>query len=157
MAAHPAKEDSMAKALVLYTTRTGDTRSMAQKIAEGIKSSGVEVTILNISDFDKEKTNPENYDAIVLGSPTYHGEMTQPMKDVLFALSEFNLEGKVGGAFGAFGWSGETPNRIYGTMKHVFKMNLVSGPLQIKSVSSGMDARKAQNYGIEIASKLKSD
>ncbi len=145
----------MAKALVLYTTRTGETRSMAQKIAEGIRSSGVEVTLLNITDFDKGKTDPQSYDAIVLGSPTYHGEMTQPMKDLLFALAEFDLGGKVGGAFGAFGWSGETPSRIYGTMRHVFKMNMVSGPLQLKSVSSGMDARKAQNYGVEIASKLK--
>lgn len=146
----------MAKALVLYTTRAGETRSMAQKIAEGMRSSGVEVTLMNISDFDREKTDPESYDAIVLGSPTYHGEMTQPMKDILFVFSECNLEGKVGGAFGAFGWSGETPNRIYGTMKHVFKMNMVSGPLQLKSVSSSMDARKARNYGAEIASTLKS-
>ncbi len=145
----------MATALVLYTTRTGETRSMAQKIAEGIRSSGVEVTLLNISDFDAKNTDPQSYDAIVLGSPTYHGEMTQPMKDLLFALAEFDLEGKVGGAFGAFDWSGEVPGRIYGTMKHVFKMDMVSGPLQLKSASSGMGARSAQNYGIEIASKIK--
>ncbi|HET6419143.1 MAG TPA: flavodoxin domain-containing protein [Geobacteraceae bacterium] len=147
----------MAKALVLYTTRTGETRSMAQKIAEGMRSCGVEVTLLNISDFDAKMTDPQSYDAIVLGSPTYHGEMTQPMKDLLFALAEFNLEGKVGGAFGAFGWSGEVPGRIYGTMKHVFKMDMASGPLQLKSASSGMGARSAQNYGIEIASKIKSE
>jgi flavorubredoxin len=145
----------MAKALVLYATRTGETRSMAQKIAEGMRSSGVEVTVLNISDFDKEKIDPQSYDAIVLGAPTYHGEMAQPMKELLFALAEFNLEGKVGGAFGAFGWSGEAANRIYGTMKHVFKMDMVSGPLQLKSASAGMGARTAMNYGVEIASRMK--
>jgi flavorubredoxin len=145
----------MAKALILYTTRTGETKSMAQKIAEGMRSSGVEVTLLNISDFDMKKTDPQSYDAIVLGAPTYHGEMSQPMKDLLFVLAEVNLEGKAGGAFGAYGWSGEAPNRIYGTMKHVFKMAMVSGPLQLKSASSGMGARSALNYGVEIASRLK--
>ncbi len=145
----------MAKALVLYTTRTGETRSMAQKIAEGIRSSGVEVTVLNISDFDMKKTDPQGYDAIVLGAPTYHGEMSQPMKDLLFALAEVNLEGKAGGAFGAYGWSGEAPNRIFGTMKNIFKMDMVSGPLQLKSASIGSGARTAQNYGAEIASRMK--
>lgn len=145
----------MAKALVLYTTRSGETRSMAQKIAEGMRSCGVEVTLQNISDFDIKKTDPQGYDAVVLGAPTYHGEMTEPMKELLFALADVNLEGKVGGAFGAFGWSGEVPNRIYGTMKHVFKMDMVSGPLQLKSASSGMGARSAQNYGVEIASRMK--
>jgi flavorubredoxin len=81
--------------------------------------------------------------------------MVQPMKELLFALAEFNLEGKVGGAFGAFGWSGEAANRIYGTMKHVFKMDMVSGPLQLKSASAGMGARTAMNYGVEIASRMK--
>jgi len=145
----------MAKALVLFTTRTGETRSMAQKIAEGMRSSGAEVTLLNISDFNMEKTDPQSYDAIVLGAPTYHGEMTQPMKDLLFSLANINLEGKTGGAFGAYGWSGEAPNRIYGTMKHVFKMDMVSEPLQLKTVSAGMGARTAQNYGIKIAMKLR--
>ncbi len=145
----------MAKALILFTTRTGQTRIMAQKIAEGIRSAGMEVTLLNISDFDMEKINPQGYDAIVLGAPTYHGEFTQPMKDILFDLANAKLEGKVGGAFGAYGWSGEAPSRIYGTMKNVFKMDMVSGPLKLKSVSTGTEARMAQNYGTEIAGKIK--
>ena len=128
---------------------------MAQKIAEGIRSAGIEVTLMNISDFDLEKSNPQGYDAIVLGAPTYHGEFTQPMKDILFTLANVNLEGKIGGAFGAYGWSGEAPSRIYGTMKHIFKMDMVSGPLRLKSVSTGTDARIAQNYGMEVAEKLK--
>jgi len=145
----------MAKALVLFTTRTGETRTMAQKIAEGMRSSGVEVTLQNASDFDMEKTDPKSFDAIVLGAPTYHGEMTQPMKDLLIALSKVNLEGKAGGAFGAYGWSGEAPGRIYGTMKNVFKMDLENGPLLLKSASKVPGARTARNYGMGIATKLK--
>jgi flavorubredoxin len=68
-----------------------------------------------------EKTDPQSYDAIVPGAPTYHGEPSQPMKDLFYALAEVNLEGKIGGAFGAYGWRGEALNCIFGTMKYVFK------------------------------------
>jgi flavorubredoxin len=47
------------------------------------------------------------------------------------------LEGKIGGSFGAFGWSGEAPDRIYDTMKNIFKMEMVGGPLRLKSSDLG--------------------
>ncbi len=64
------------------------------------------------------------------------------------------LEGKIGGAFGAFGWSGEAPDRIYDTMKNVFKMSMASSPLRLKSASLGGGVQMAQTYGKEIAKKL---
>jgi flavorubredoxin len=145
----------MAKAVVLFATRTGQTRSIAQKIVEGMSSDDIEVTLVNVTDFEKEKIDPQRYDAIVLGAPTYHGEMIQSMKTLLFSLEKANLEGKVGGAFGAFGWSGESPDRIYDTMKHVFKMDMVSGPLRLWSVSMVGGIKMAQDYGMEIAKKIR--
>jgi len=62
--------------------------------------------------------------------------------------------GKVGGAFGAFGWSGEAPDRIYDTMKHVFNMDMVSGPLRLKSASLGGGIEMAHDYAGEVAKKL---
>ena len=94
------------------------------------------------------------YDAIILGSATYHGSMLQGMKTLLFLAEKAELEGKVGGAFGAFGWSGEAPDRIFDTMKNIFKMDMVSNPLRLKSslIEGGM--RAAQDYGKDIVKKL---
>jgi len=94
------------------------------------------------------------YDAIVMGSATYHGEMLQKMKSVLFLAEKAGLEGKIGGAFGAFGWSGEAPDRIYDTMKNIFKMNMVSNPLRLKSSNLGGGIQMAQDYGREIGKKI---
>jgi flavorubredoxin len=80
--------------------------------------------------------------------------MVQGMKTMLFLAEKAGLEGKAGGAFGAFGWSGEAPDRIFDTMKNIFKMNMVSGPLRLKSSSLGGGAQMAQDYGREIAEKL---
>jgi len=147
-------ERPMPKALIVYATRTKQTLNIANLIAEGIRMKGLEVEVVNIGDFEKNGINPEGYDAIVLGSATYHGDMLQSMKTLLFALEKPDLKGKVGGAFGAFGWSGEASTRIFDTMKHIYQLNMVSGPLRLKSASLGGGTKMAQDYGAEIAAKL---
>ena len=80
--------------------------------------------------------------------------MMQAMKTLLFLAEKADLEGKAGGAFGAFGWSGEAPVRIYNTMLNIFKMNMVSGPLALKSGKLAGGIQMAQQYGREVADKL---
>ncbi len=143
----------MAKALIVYTTRTGETQQIGELIAEGIRISGHEATVLSNKDVKKE-SDLQGFDALVLGSSTYHGEMMQGMKTLLFLAQKAGLEGKVGASFGAFGWSGEAPGRIYGTMEHVLKMDMVKEPLMLKSSSLGGGTQMAQDYGHEIAKKL---
>ena len=143
----------MAKALVVFTTRTGDTKDMADLIAEGIRMRGAEADVVNSTQIKKEE-ELAGYDAYVFGSATYHGQMMQGMKTLLFLAEKANLEGKIGASFGAFGWSGEAPDRIYDTMKNIFKMEMVSGPLRLKSASLGGGTTMAQDYGKEIGKKL---
>jgi flavodoxin len=146
----------MAKVLVVYATRTSSTRDIADLVAEGIRFSGNEADIVEVKDI-KSEADFEGYDGFVFGSPTYHGEMLQSMKTMLFLAEKANLEGKVGGAFGAHGWSTwstEAQDRIYNTMKEVFKMDMATGPLLLKSASLGGGVQMAQEYGKEIGSKL---
>jgi len=143
----------MAKALIVYATRTGETEKIGNLIAEGIRFSGHEANVVKATEIKKEE-DLKGFDAVVFGSPTYHGDMVQGMKTLLFMAEKAVLEGKVGGAFGAFGWSGEAPDRIFDTMKHIFKMNMVSIPLRLKSANLGGGLKMAQDYGREIAEKL---
>ena len=143
----------MGKALVVYTTRTGETKNIADLIAEGIRIRGAEADVVNSTQIKKEN-ELAGYDAYVFGSATYHGQMMQGMKTLLFLAEKANLEGKIGASFGAFGWSGEAPDRIYDTMKNIFKMEMVSGPLRLKSASLGGGTTMAQDYGKDIGKKL---
>ncbi|MBC8419423.1 MAG: flavodoxin domain-containing protein [Proteobacteria bacterium] len=143
----------MAKALIVYTTRTGETQKIADLIAEGIRFSGAEATVVNVTGVKKVE-DLTGYDAYVFGSATYHGEMMQGMKTMLFLAEKTGLEGKAGGSFGAFGWSGEAPGRIFDTMKNIFKMDVVGGPLRLKSASLGGGTQMAQDYGRDISKKL---
>ena len=143
----------MGKAIVVYSTRTGETKTIADLIAEGIRIQGSEANVVNATTIKKE-TDLQGFDAYVFGSATYHGEMMQSMKTLLFLAEKAGLDGKIGGAFGAFGWSGEAPDRIYDTMKSIFKMNMADSPLRLKSASLGGGVQMAQSYGKEIAKKI---
>jgi flavorubredoxin len=143
----------MAKALIVYTTRTGETRNIAELIAEGVRFTGADAKVIDANRVNKED-DLKGYDSYVFGSATYHGEMMEGMKKLLFLAEKANLEGKAGGAFGAFGWSGEAPDRIYDTMKNIFKMDMVSGPLRLKSSTLGDGVQMAQDYGREVGKRL---
>ena len=143
----------MAKALVVYSGRTGQTRKMGEIIAEGMRFSGIEVEVTDAVRIRNEK-DLAGFDAYVFGAATYHGEMTPAMKTMLFLAEKAELEGKVGGSFGAYGWSGEAPERIFNTMLNVFQMNMVGDALRLKSVALQGGIQMAQDYGRSIAAKL---
>ena len=132
---------------------TNKSKKIGEIIAEGIRLSGHEADVVKDNQI-KNETDLQNYDAFVFGSATYHGDMMQGMKTMLFLAEKAGLDGKVGGSFGAFGWSGEAPDRIFGTMENIFNMDMASGPLRLKSSSLGGAIQMAQAYGREIAEKL---
>ena len=143
----------MARVLVAYASRTKSTQEIAELVAEGIRFSGNEAVVVDVKEI-KSEADFEGYDGYAFGSPTYHGEMLQSMKTMLFLAEKAELEGKVGGAFGAHGWSTEAQDRIYNTMKEIFKMDMTRGPLLLKSASLGGGVQMAHDYGKEIGSKL---
>jgi flavorubredoxin len=143
----------MSKALIVCASRTGETFKIGELIAEGIRMAGHEAIVVDANTIKKE-TDLLGYDAVVFGSATYHGEMLPAMKTVLFLAEKAALQEKVGGAFGAFGWSGEAPDRIFDTMSNIFRMSMVSGPLRLKSSSLGGGVQMAQAYGGDIAARM---
>ena len=73
----------MAKVLIVYATRTGETQTIADLIAEGIRFSGHEADVVSVKEV-KNEAALDGYDGYVFGSSTYHGEMLQGMKTFLF-------------------------------------------------------------------------
>lgn len=143
----------MAKVLIVQASRTGETEKIGNLIAEGVRIAGHEAQVVKITAI-KNETDLQGFDAVVLGSATYHGDMIQGMKTTLFLAEKADLEGKVGGAFGSFGWSGEAPDRIFDTMKHIFKMDMVESPLRLKASYLEGAIKMAQDYGRQIAEKM---
>ncbi len=89
----------MAKLLVVYYSRTGNTEKMAKLIGEGVKEEGVEVEVKKVEDVNAEDLL--DFDGIIMGSPTYYGSMAADLKKLLDDSVKFHgkLDGKVGAAF----------------------------------------------------------
>lgn len=107
MSTTPSKTDK--KALILFSSMTGNTSKVAQNISQGLTEMGVETNIVNIKnaelstilDLAKEAS------AIIVGSSTRYGDMIGSIEDVLKKIVKLDLSDKLGAAFGSYGWSGE--------------------------------------------------
>jgi flavorubredoxin len=126
---------------------------MAIALAEGaIAVQGVEVEV-------KYQATPEelaNFDAIVIGTPTYHHDMSLDMKDLFeeAAVKNINLKGKIGAAFGSYGWSGEAPRLVLEIMKNKFQMRTIEPSLITKYEPDQKSLEKCREYGKKIAEEV---
>ena len=89
----------MAKVLIIYYSRTGNTKKMAEYVSEGVLETGAEAIVKPVKDVKVDELL--DADGIILGSPTYYGGMAAEIKKLLDDSVKFHgrLAGKVGGAF----------------------------------------------------------
>ena len=89
----------MATGLVLYYTRSGNTKTMAKAIADAMEKAGLPTKCKSVTETKVDELLAA--DAIVVGSPTYYGRAAAPIA-TLFDESvskHGKLDGKVGAAF----------------------------------------------------------
>ena len=141
------------KALVVYLSTSGNTKAMAEAIANGIGSKNIDVKAISFYDVKPEDLNEA--EAIAVGSSTFYYRMLPPMeKFINETLAATNPRGKVGAAFGSYGWSGEAPIVIAEKMREM-GMNVVDPVLRILHTPTEKDLQECKRLGIDIAEKLK--
>ena len=89
----------MAQGIVVYYSRSGNTKEMAETIAKGMNDAGLRTQCQSV-----DKVRPDDlpgYEAVVIGSPCYYGQMAAPVKQLIDDLVSRHgqLNGKVGAAF----------------------------------------------------------
>lgn len=89
----------MAKGIVIYYSRSGNTQKMAEIIAGAMNEAGLSTECKSVAQVKADDLL--NYDAIVIGSPTYYGHMAWPIKQLFdeTVKKHGQLDGKIGAAF----------------------------------------------------------
>ncbi len=100
----------MPKLVIIYGTGSHNTEKMAQAIEEGARAQGIETMLKNVSSADK--SDLYDADAIAIGSPNYRDLMMPSVQKFLNQLADVNLSGKIGLAFGSYGWGLEAIEAI---------------------------------------------
>lgn len=143
----------MAKAIIIYETRSGNTEMMAKAIETGLKEAGAEVELKKAARANADDL--KGVDAVVLGSPTYVRNLIAAMRTFLFEMDKADLKGKVGAAFGSYGWSGESIEILTETMKNLAEMNVIEPGLRIKRGPTEKGLEECREFGKKIAEMIK--
>ena len=87
------------KVLIVYYSRAGSTKKIAETLKKHIESNEVSVKLSFVQNAQAKEML--EYDGIIIGSPTYYGTMAAEIKQFLDESVSFHgkLDGKIGGAF----------------------------------------------------------
>jgi NAD(P)H dehydrogenase (quinone) len=111
--------------LVLYFSKSGNTKKLAEAIAKGVEEvNGVSAVLKNTDEVTREDFLEA--DGIVAGSPVYFGAMTAELKKVFdqFVAVRKKMEDKVGAAFAT---SGDVTGGKETTMMSIIHALLIYG------------------------------
>lgn len=142
----------MSKIVVIYLSTSGNTKVMADAIAEGIMSRNVGVMTVNFHEARIEEIKAA--DAIAIGSSTFYYKMLPPMEKFIESLEKANVKGKLGVAFGSYGWSGEAPIDIADKMRKL-GMEVIDPVLRIQYQPTEKDLEECKRLGKDLANKVK--
>ena len=152
------------KIIIVYESKYGNTKKAAEAIGEGLSEEGHEIRVLRVKDTNLNEI--QQYDVVVIGSPTYAGTHAASIRKFINNISTLNLEGKSVIAFDTHSAGGE------GTFlrKAVFKMEkqlrkkiptmkILMNGLQVKvhGIKGPLvdgELNKCKTFGKEIASNL---
>ena len=88
---------------IIYWSQTGNTKAMAQAVAQGVEEAGKKAKLLDVSVADPEVLKDAN--VFALGCPAMGGEVLEEdeMEPFVAKIEPF-VSGKVIGLFGSYGW-----------------------------------------------------
>ena len=142
--------------IIFYMSAYGNTARMAEAISSGADSvAGVRVSVYDLQGGEVEPFVDliEGADGLLFGSPTINGDAVKPVWDLLSSLVVVNLKGKLGAAFGSYGWSGEAVQMIEDRMRGL-KMRVPRQGVRIKLIPTDEELEECRRFGEEIATIL---
>jgi len=144
------------KALVIYDTMWGSTAQMARAIEEGLTRAGVEVKVFEFTGSDRSDVMAEVLDAraIIVGSPTLNNCMFPTVAEFLCYLKGLKPRGKIGAAFGSYGWGGGATKAIRQEMEQT-GVEMVEPDIAVKWIPDKAELAECIELGRRIGGRIK--
>jgi flavorubredoxin len=141
-----------ARLIVVYESLSGNTRKMAEAVAQGAREvPEVEVVLANVGQASEAQLTEA--DAIILGAPTRNTKVPPGMSQFLDRMEKVPLRGKLGAVFGSYGWSGEA----VGLLRSALVAQGVQVPgagLRVKRMPDVQALEQCRELGSSVAQHL---
>ena len=143
------------KAVIIYDTMWQSTRKMALAVAEGLVSEGVTVKVFHMKACHHSDVMADVLDAkaVVMGSPTFNRGVLPLMADMVRYMEGLKPQGKIGAAFGSYGWGGcESVSQLTQALQ-AMKMEVVDS-FKVKNVPTDEDLARCRQLGKTVAKAI---
>jgi flavorubredoxin len=142
--------------LITYISAYGYTKKAAKIIASGIlETDGLRVDITDIENIAPEELESKiiTADSILVGSPTINQNTLLPVYKLFALINPLRDKGKFAGAFGSFGWSGESPKIILENLR-LLKLKVFEETAMFKFSPEGSKEEYLRDFGRKFAQKF---
>jgi len=156
----------LAKVIVVYESKYGNTKLVAETIVEEIsKVEGIETVIKGLKEIDLNKI--ADYDAILIGSPNHYGGPTRDVREFIDKLGELNLKGKLFAVFDTY--LGKKSDYFFEKAVKKMEKKINEKAPGMKQIAAGLSVKvqgmkgplvegelpKCKDFGRKIATQLK--
>jgi len=145
--------------LIAYVSAYGFSKQAAEIISQGILETGnfnvhlVDIEHIDLGELDAMITSSA---AILVGSPTINQNTLLPVYKLFALINPIRDKGKLAGAFGSYGWSGEAPKIILEAMKNL-KLKVFDEAISFKFKPSGQKEEMLKEFGRRFAMRFEEE
>ena len=143
--------------VIAYGSMYGNTAQMAEKIARELAVQGAKnIIVYNLSYADISNVIRDifKYDTLIVGSPTYNGELFPEVGSLLQKISERCIPCRKFAYFGSYTWAGAAV-RLLGEFAQKMKWEAICQPTEMKQGYDDQGAQCCTALAKAIAEKIR--
>ncbi len=151
-----SRQETKEKALVVFDSMWHSTERMAEAVADGLMLEDISVKVLDLKANARDDVMTEALDArgILLGSSTLHNGILPKVADMVSYMKGLKPKGRVGAAFGSYGWSGESVKLLNEALDDM-KIERIDPGVSIQYVPTEEDLQKCVELGRNVGKAIK--
>jgi flavorubredoxin len=144
------------RVFIPYVSAYHKTGVIAEKIAEGLKSAGdievdqVDVETTPLGELDEKLTLARG---VIVGSPVINQNILLPIYKIFALINPYRDKGKLAGAFGSYGWSGENKKLIESNLVNL-KLKFFGEGVFVKFTPDAQQLEECVQYGKAFGEEL---
>ncbi|OGD44834.1 hypothetical protein A3K69_02445 [Candidatus Bathyarchaeota archaeon RBG_16_57_9] len=148
--------NAVPRVVIAYDTMWKSTQEMAYALAEGAASKGVEVRVFNLTENHRSDVITEILEAraVLVGSPTLNNHVYPSVAEFLAYMRGLKPQGKVGAAFGSYGWAGGAKRIVEEEMRQA-GVELMDSDLEFSYRPTEDERLRCYEFGAAVAERAK--